>query len=483
MLAASALVVAVAILVGSSVGQARGRPVGARIADSICQPQSGNGAVQCQLPTTGSEIAISTLVADAQGANSAVSDTSPMVIDAYGGYGSDGYGPSGGDGGDGGHAETVTTASSYQSTWGPNLFYYVGSDGSTISQAGALGGASSIVASVSLATNTPCILGCSSTNVLLDAGGGGAGGGGPGNGCDGKSGGDGATATATTSGSANIAGNGGGGNDCNSAGGSAGGGNQNGQGGGGGAGHAGGGTHSHDGHSGQNGAGGEGGPVHGNSGPVGTTGWENVTSLPDVGTLGQGGEGESRGGYYSDGGGSGGGGWGGGGGGGSNSTGQGGGGGGGGGSWAIEATTSAGQFTDFDDSTVHGAVVVTFTTEAASTLSGLSVTPNPLQDHGTGARATIKFRLSRPARVKLRLVRLDLGRRPRRHCVIGATRGEFCRLPRVWGTRTISGHSGVDRVRVDGRLGGRRLARGHYRLTATVVGGHGVSIVFTVRGE
>ncbi len=140
--------------------------------------------VRCQLPTVAAlpGFNLETLVSEADAVNGAVSTSTPMVVTAVGAGGGKGGSPevgSAGSGGAGGVAQTTTTVLAYEQAHGsPAIYYYLGRAG-TGTKAGGLGGASTVVASANLTTVTPCIDGwssCTSTNVLVDAGGGGGGG-------------------------------------------------------------------------------------------------------------------------------------------------------------------------------------------------------------------------------------------------------------------------------------------------------------------
>jgi hypothetical protein len=358
-------------------------------------------AVQCQLPDVASlpGFDLTTLLEEAQAVNANVSETTPMVITAFGASGGDGYraaAGSSGKGAAGGKAETTTTLAAYVAAYEtPALYYYLGKGDVNSNTgkffkggAGGLGGASTIVSPENLTSSSSgqvlgCIVnvsgtqydesGCSATNVVVVGGGGG--GGGEGATCNGGGGGKGGTAVASTGGPASTGGSSGGGTGC--AGGHGGKGGSQGNGGSGGSG--GDGLDHHAGGGGNDGVGGMGGPMHTPNGPSSSVPWANVgycmwkmgnsgtSSYPCTVTqssppeYGQGGEGQWRGSAQPLGaGGSGGGGWGGGGGGGGGGNSDPGGGGAGGGSFAAKSTTSAGTFTDATQSGDDGEVYVTF---------------------------------------------------------------------------------------------------------------------------
>ena len=369
---------------------------------------SSSTQVDCALPNVVAVpyFTLTTLLSEAQAANSSIGNSTLMVITAYGGTGHFGYtnssqAGSGGKDGAPGEAQTTTTIATWEVNYKtPLLFYYLGYYGSGTSQGGfeggvgGLGGTSTIISPDNLTqeAKTPtlgCITnvsgtqynqsGCSSTNIVVDAGGGG--GGGEGATCDGGNGGAGGTAVATTSGPASASGSGGGGTGCSGGHGGSGGN----QGNGGGGGNGGSGIDNHGGGGGNDGVGGMGGPVHSENGPSKTMPWTNVgwcmyemgnggytvngvnETCPDSTTSawGQGGEGEWRGSTQPlGGGGSGGGGWGAGGGGGGGGNSDPGGGGGGGGTFAAASTVStpSGFTTPSNSLSPNGGVIVSFDT-------------------------------------------------------------------------------------------------------------------------
>ncbi|MEC4570361.1 hypothetical protein [Streptomyces virginiae] len=324
------------------------------------------GVVSCLLPDGLSSYDTNALLTAAQAVTqTTLTSSTPMVVTAYGGagrYGSNGGGLyRGGDGGSGGKAQTVTSVASFQAAFGQNLHYYVGQLGAT--SAGGRGGASTLVSGVDLTTQNPCITGygtCTTTNLLLDAGGGGGGGEGNANG-DGGDGGNGGTAVSGQIISAGAAGsNGKAATGTLTRTGAGGAGGSNGDGGDGGRGGSG--VDQKSGTAGIDGIGGLGGPVHTSNGPNAGASWTNNSSLI-FGNAGQGGEGEwrtNRTNYGSGGGG--GGGWGGGGGGGGGGEAITGGGGGGGGSWAAANTDTAASVPVISNGNAggNGAVYATF---------------------------------------------------------------------------------------------------------------------------
>ncbi len=324
---------------------------------------ASNGDVVCTFPTWTNEVDLVTdPLAQASALNSSITADSPMVITASGGWAYTGNAK--GDTGEGGVAQTVMTARTYQSTYGtPDLYYYLGQ---TLQEAGdevAKGGASTMVSAADLNSVAPCIAGygsCTTTNMVLIAGGGG-GQGNSGSACLGGNGGAGGMVTATDASPATASGSDG--HDSNCSGGHGGHGGNEGKGGGGGDG--GDGADGHAGLSGDDGIGGVGGPIHDSNGHDTLVEWINATDHYQYGvmafvgtTAGAGGEGEWRGQSSTvDGaGGGGGGGFGGGGGGGGGGGLDPGGGGAGGGSWAAGCTiltTTAPTFTPTESSAVQ----------------------------------------------------------------------------------------------------------------------------------
>jgi hypothetical protein len=306
------------------------------------------GVVQCQLPESNdlTNYNLSTLVGEADAVDAAVTDTTPMVITAFGGWGANGFtlGTStfgnqhGGAGGAGGEAQTVTTESAYVAAQqSPVVYYYLGETGLYDEHDGANGGSSTLVATRDLQSTTACIVGygsCTSTDVVLDAGGGG-GGGAAGTSCAGGYGGSGGTAVATTSTTAS-----GGGSDGDSANCTGGHGGKGGNFGAAGPGGDGGdGATSKAGKYGSDGVGGLGGPVHNatKTGPGTASPWKNASSLA-LGSAGQGGEGEWHNTHAT----------------------RDGGGGGGAGSYAAGTTAAPGSFPTVADTASEGEVLVTF---------------------------------------------------------------------------------------------------------------------------
>lgn len=278
-------------------------PAAAQVTTLTCtQPTAGT--VICQLPSVEGTIytELQDVLAAAQALNSSISATTPMIITAWGGQGGHGWDQNSlvhyGSGGAGGVAQTQTTLTDYELTYGtPVLFYFLGLPGTDAipddTVYGGLGATSTIAGPGNLYSDDACIAGYSSgctPNVLVLAGGGGGGGqaGDSDSGGDGGRGGN-AVASATSS----ATGGGASGNDGDGSGGHGGAGGNNGAHGDGGDGGIG--IDSHAGGSGNDGIGGVGGPVHYADGSTPTEEWSNAGLLTPIGTDGAGGEGQYRG--------------------------------------------------------------------------------------------------------------------------------------------------------------------------------------------
>jgi hypothetical protein len=98
---------------------------------------------------------------------------------------------------------------------------------------------------------------------------------------------------------------------------------------------------------------------------------------------------------------------------------------------------------------------------AAVTLDGLVLTPAHLT---TGGEASLHFRLSRAATVTLRFEHVLKGHRAGKRCI--AATGKPCTRYTPAGTLKLNGHAGVNSFRFTGRVGGRRLPAGTYRIRA-----------------
>lgn len=347
-------------------------PAGAQVTSLTCT-QPTTGTVVCQLPSVEGTIyaELQDVLVAAQALNSSISATTPMVITAWGGQGGHGWDQNSlvhyGSGGAGGMAQTQTTLTDYELTYGtPVLFYFLGLPGTDAipddTVYGGLGATSTIAGPGNLYSDSACLpsyASCAAPNVLVLAGGGG-GGGQAGDSDSGGDGGRGGNAIGTVTGVATGAGASG--NDGNGSGGHGGAGGNAGAHGDGGDGGIG--ADSHAGGSGNDGIGGVGGPVHYADGSTPTEEWSNAGLLTPIGTAGAGGEGQYRGTPPDVGsGGGGGGGFGGGGGGGGGGNTESGGGGGGGGSYAAQATAQATAPAMTQDGG-NGEVTVTFVVQS-----------------------------------------------------------------------------------------------------------------------
>jgi alginate lyase len=113
----------------------------------------------------------------------------------------------------------------------------------------------------------------------------------------------------------------------------------------------------------------------------------------------------------------------------------------------------------------------------APRLRRLAVTPRRLHAFGRGGSviaarlgARVSYALSEPATVRFTLRRAALGRRVGGRCVARTRRNRGARrcvrYVRLRGAFAHGGHAGPNRFRFSGRLRGRRLRAGHYRLAA-----------------
>jgi hypothetical protein len=109
----------------------------------------------------------------------------------------------------------------------------------------------------------------------------------------------------------------------------------------------------------------------------------------------------------------------------------------------------------------HGTVRV----GSPALVTGLRVTPSRFH---RGSRTTIAFRLDRAARVTLTF-----------QGVLPA-RGRGATLRKVGRLTIPNGRRGANTLRFRGRLGGRTLPRGHYRVSATPAGGSARTARFTI---
>jgi hypothetical protein len=114
----------------------------------------------------------------------------------------------------------------------------------------------------------------------------------------------------------------------------------------------------------------------------------------------------------------------------------------------------------------------------AAALSRLGIKPSRFRVDG---RAKIRFSLDGAASVKLTFARKVTGHRTGRRCVAGRGRGKRCTTFRTVGHLTVpDAKAGTNTVLFLGRVGGKPLRRGSYRLTATPAGGKAHSVRLTV---
>ena len=112
-------------------------------------------------------------------------------------------------------------------------------------------------------------------------------------------------------------------------------------------------------------------------------------------------------------------------------------------------------------------------------LSALTLSPRRFRLHGNKPTTTIRYTLSRAARVTLRFERLTKGHRKGKRC-IAKGHGKPCTIARTVGALTITGHPGRNQLRFAGKLNRKALPVGGYRLTATPARGHSRATTFTV---
>jgi hypothetical protein len=107
--------------------------------------------------------------------------------------------------------------------------------------------------------------------------------------------------------------------------------------------------------------------------------------------------------------------------------------------------------------------------------------------HRAKPGTTVSFTLLEPARVTFTVQRAVRGTKRGLRCVKGRTGKRCTRFVSVRGSFAVSGNPGGNRFRFTGRVHGRTLARGHYRLIATpsdstAAKGTAVRLPFRVRG-
>lgn len=107
----------------------------------------------------------------------------------------------------------------------------------------------------------------------------------------------------------------------------------------------------------------------------------------------------------------------------------------------------------------------------------LSIAPAGLRP---GQRGLVRYRLSAPGTVTLRVERAARGHRRSGRCRAGG-RGRACtRWVRMRGSVRHAGAAGANRVRLPARFGGRKLKPGRYRIVARVGRADPVRILFRV---
>jgi uncharacterized protein len=136
----------------------------------------------------------------------------------------------------------------------------------------------------------------------------------------------------------------------------------------------------------------------------------------------------------------------------------------------------------------------------ATTLTGLSLSPNtftaarkgPAVSRTGRSGASLRFRLSRPATVEFRVTSARLPGPPTLRMPGGgprapeAHRGRAPLVQREIGRFSVRGRRGLNRLRFSGRLRGRALPSGSYRLTAVAIAQDGLasvpeSVAFRIR--
>lgn len=107
----------------------------------------------------------------------------------------------------------------------------------------------------------------------------------------------------------------------------------------------------------------------------------------------------------------------------------------------------------------------------APQLSGLTISPASFRAKGAVASAAVggavRYRLSEPAGVAFSVERVLVGHRRGKRCLSGPGQGRPCPLFRkLRGGFAVTGAAGLNRVGFNGRLRGRALPPGRYRLVA-----------------
>ena len=118
---------------------------------------------------------------------------------------------------------------------------------------------------------------------------------------------------------------------------------------------------------------------------------------------------------------------------------------------------------------------------AAVSLSGLTLRPARFHVGGRRGGTTIRFRLTAPESVTLRFERLTSGRRAGKRCTTRVHNGKRCTIVQRAGALTLSRTvAGENAIKFSGRIRGRSLAPGRYRVIATPHHGRPRTEDFTV---
>ena len=118
----------------------------------------------------------------------------------------------------------------------------------------------------------------------------------------------------------------------------------------------------------------------------------------------------------------------------------------------------------------------TTATSKPPVLRSLKLSPSRFR---SGRKTAIVFALSSAARVTVKFERLTSGHRNGRRCVAHG-RGKPCTIVTQAGTLTVSGRAGANTIKFSGKLKGKALRAGRYRLTATPLLGKPHSAKFAV---
>jgi hypothetical protein len=114
-------------------------------------------------------------------------------------------------------------------------------------------------------------------------------------------------------------------------------------------------------------------------------------------------------------------------------------------------------------------------------LSALRVSPNRFWVFGPIRSGTeIQYRLTRASKVTLLVDRLSTGHVKGHRCLAHQRRGKRCTIAKRIGSFRQNGRAGKNKFTFSGLIARKRLARGHYRLTAVPAGGRGDNARFAV---